>query len=168
MKEILGKIIRNPEYGGPALINGWTWRPVLEVSAKPQFRAALAKSIESSGMRNPLIIYALDEGDFLSFGGSRLRAAIELKLKKVPCLINDYVDRYEGEEVTPDNWRTFFTDIPTFFEFGENGMDYHYSLERNRRNEYDEAGMRWADGDNDFIATEFEWIKGAHGNSSTR
>jgi len=157
--DIKGRIIRNANYGGVALINGWTWRPLPDTRFKPQFQKALIESMGAEGMRNPIIVYALPEGDFLSFGGSRLRAAMALEWETVPCLVNDYVDRHEGPEVTPDNYKQFFTDVPEFFEFNEHGIDYHYSLERNRRDHYDEAGMRWAEGA-DFIATEFEWIKG--------
>ena len=161
VKGIRGRVIRNPNYGGPGVsIHGWVWRPEISQHRKPMFRAALEKSIKSAGMRNPIIIYSLEEGDFLSFGGSRLAAAIVIKMKTVPAIVNDYCGRYEDSpEVTLDNYKEFFTDIPEYFEITDMGADTHYSLERNRRDTYDPAGMRWAEGE-DFVATEFSWIKG--------
>ena len=107
------------------------------------------------------------EGCFLSFGGSRVTAAREVGLTVIPALVNDYVERYkEAERVTPENVRSFFTDVPEYIEFTSKGLDTHYSLERNRRDEYDPAGMEWAmirDNKIDglqltFIGEEFPWI----------
>ncbi len=156
---IKGRIIRNPNYGGPTVsIHGWHWVQDVSTHRKPQFQEALRESIEREGMRNPVIVYATSEGDFIGFGGSRLRAARDLGLEELPAIINDYVGRYaEAESVTPENWHLFFTDVPEYLEFTPTGVDTHYSLERNRRNHYDPQGMAWAK-DADFIATEFEWI----------
>jgi len=156
---ILGRVIRNPGYGGPGLsIHGWTWRQDICTHRKPKFQDALRESIAAEGFRNPVIIYAADEGDFLSFGGSRLRAARDLGVDTIPALVNDYVGRYsECPLVTPENVHEFFTDVPQYVEFTPTGVDSHYSLERNRRDHYDPAGMNWCKGA-DFINTEFSWI----------
>ena len=160
LEGILGRIIRNPGYGGPTLsIYGWTWRQDVSTHRKPKFQDALRDSIAREGIRNPVVVYATREGDFLSFGGSRLRAARDSGLTSIPALVNDYAERYaECPEVTEENVRSFFTDIPEYIEFTATGVDTHYSLERNRRDHYDAAGMEWAE-DYDFIATEFSWIK---------
>lgn len=159
---ILGRIIRNPNYGGPVLsIHGWTWRPDISTHRKPRFQEALRQSISEEGFRNPVIVYATDEGDFLSFGGSRLRAARDLGCETIPALVNDYAGRYaDCPLVTPENVRGFFKDVPEYIEFTKTGVDTHYSLERNRRDHYDPAGMKWAD-DAEFIADEFPWINGS-------
>lgn len=160
LEGIKGRIIRNPNYGGPALsIYGWTWRPDVSTHRKPMFQEALRESIKREGIRNPVVVYATIEGDFLSFGGSRLRAAREVGLEHIPALVNDYCGRYEdAPEVTEENVRSFFVDQPEYIEFTPTGVDTHYSLERNRRNHYDPAGMAWADGQ-PFIAHEFPWIE---------
>ncbi len=159
LEGILGRIIRNPGYGGPSLsIYGWTWRPDVSSHRKPLFQEALRDSIAEEGIRNPVVVYSTKEGDFLSFGGSRLRAARDAGLTTIPALVNDYVGRYSGcTEVTPDNVSDFFTDVPEYLEFTDTGVDTHYSLERNRREHYDPAGMDWCKGA-DFISTEFSWI----------
>lgn len=159
---IKGRIIRNPNYGGPTLsIYGWTWRPDISTHRKPMFQEALLESIRREGVRNPVVIYATVEGDFLSFGGSRLRAVREAGLESIPALVNDYVERYaECPLVTSETVESFFTDIPEYIEFTPTGVETHYSLERNRRNTYDPAGMAWAAGQ-EFIKHEFSWIEGA-------
>jgi len=156
---ILGKLIRNPGYGGQAVeLNGWCWTPVVSVDDKPLFQEALRESIREAGVRNPIIIYALAEGDFLGFGGSRLRAVRSLGLERIPALVNDHVGRYQqAEAVSEENWEKFFTDIPEYLEFTPDGVDTHYSIERNRRHHYDPAGLEWAKGE-EFIATEFSWL----------
>lgn len=156
---ILGRIIRNPGYGGPTLsIYGWTWRPDISTHRKPRFQQSLRDSIHREGFRNPVVIYATREGDFLSFGGSRLRAARDLEMETIPALVNDYAGRYTScPLVTPENVHSFFKDVPEYIAFTETGVDTHYSLERNRRDHYDPAGMRWAEGE-EFIDEEFPWI----------
>ncbi len=156
---ILGKLIRNPGYGGKDVgLNGWCYIPV-PAPTKPLFMEALCESIAREGVRNPVIVYATSVGDFISFGGSRFSAARSLGLTELPALVNDYVGRYaDGEAVSPENIESYFTDVPELLEFTDAGIDTHYSLERNRRDHYDPKGMEWADGA-DFIAIEFDWIK---------
>ena len=159
LERIKGRIIRNPGYGGPTLsIYGWTWRPDVSTANKPLFQEALRDSITKEGIRNPIVVYSTEEGDFVGFGGSRLRAGRDAGLTTIPALVNDYSGLYsECPEVTPDNYSDFFTDVPEYIVFTDRGVDYHYSLERNRRDHYDPAGMAWCEGE-DFIATEFSWI----------
>ncbi len=72
----------------------------------------------------------------------------------------DYTDRWKDRpEVTPENWKEFFTDIPANFEFNDEGCDYHYALERRRRHEYDSAGFDWLNGEEpEWLKTEFGWL----------
>lgn len=163
VEEIRGRIVRNPNYGGPTVsIYGWRWVPHEAFThRKPGFQDALAKSIAEGGFRNPVIVYALPEGSFLGFGASRLRAAVSLGLHSIPAIVNDYANRFpDATEVTESNHAQFFTDPPVWFEITEHGADYHYSLERNRRNTYDPQGMKWTEEleDREFIAKEFSWI----------
>jgi len=157
---IVGKLIRNPEYNNNKVeLNGWCWTPIISTHDKPLFQEALRESIRTTGVRNPIVVYALAEGDFLSFGGSRLRAVRYLGLERVPALVNDYVGRYsDSVAVTEENWEEFFIDVPEYLEFTPDGIDTHYSIERNRRDHYDPEGMKWAEGA-DFITEEFDWIK---------
>ena len=66
-------------------------------------------------------------------------------------------------EVTPENWTTFFTDLPRHFEFTPEGIDHHYALERKRRHEYDPAGFEWCGEDATFIDADFGWLRDRDG-----
>ena len=160
-RTILGRLIRNPNYGGPDVgLNGWTWRPEVSKHGKEGFQAALEESVRSSGVRNPVLVWSLSEGIFLTFGGSRVRAALSCGLDTVPAIINDYSGAFREEVlVTPDNVESFFTDMPRDWEFGEYGFDYHYNLERARRHNYDESGLNWLGEDTpEWLFKEFPWL----------
>jgi len=163
LSSIRGRLIRNPNYGGPSVgIQGWTWRPEISKShgAKPGFHEALRESVRREGVRNPVLVWNFSEGIFLTFGGSRVVAAIAAGLETIPAIINDYVGTYSHEKlVTENNWHTFFTDVPRTFEFGPDGADYHYHLERARRHEHDEAGLAWLkDTAPNWLHKEFPWV----------
>lgn len=158
---IKGKIVRNPNYGGESVsLNNWCWIEVLSTTRKPKFQEALRDSIKAEGFRNPIVVYSLPEGVFISFGQSRLRAARDLGLERIPAIVNDYSERFvDGENVTELNWTTYFRDIPSHVEFTDNGFDYHYGLERKRRHMCDEGGLAWIpDRRADFLAEEFPWV----------
>jgi uncharacterized ParB-like nuclease family protein len=159
---IKGKLIRNPAYPGPKVgLNGWVSTDRIGTKDKPEFQLALTESIAKEGVRNPIIVYALESGDYLGFGGSRLNAARDAGLERIPALINDHCNRYRYlREITPENWQDVFTDIPRYFEFTEDGVDYHYSLEKNRRMHFDPAGIVWRKGE---PLSEFSWIKSWEG-----
>jgi hypothetical protein len=159
--DIVGRLIRNPNYGGPSLsLNGWTWRPEISKAAKPGFHEALAASVAKEGVRNPVLLWSLPEGLFLTFGGSRVRAAIAASVSSIPAIVNDYTDAYNAcPEVTEANWASYFRDPPRDVEFGEYGFDYHYHLERARRANHDPAGFAWVEGKPNWIATEFPWLE---------
>lgn len=159
-RDIKGRLIRNPGYGGPGVgIHGWCSATALSACRKPSFRAELADSIKREGLRNPVVLYSTPEGLYLSFGGSRASAALDVGLEAIPAIINDYTGDYDDcESVDEENWTDFFTDVPQWHEFGETGFDYHYSLERNRRDTYDEAGFNWIGDEFWKIAHEFSWV----------
>ena len=144
--EIKGRIIRNPGYSGQKVsIHGWCWTDCVSQNRKPGFREALRDSIAAEGVRNPIVVFALAEGCFISFGGSRVSAARDVGLVSIPAIVNDYCGRFEGNpEVTEDNWHEFFADKPKYVEFTEYGFDTHYFMERNRRGDVDPAGTRTA------------------------
>lgn len=163
VKDIRGKIVRNPGYNENILsFRGWCWTPKINGGEdKPLFFEALCESVEKEGVRNPILVYEVVEGSFLAFGGSRLRAVREVGLERIPAIVNDDTGKFTGyEQVTPDNWKTFFVDVPTYHKFDEDGFDYHYSLEKNRRRNADLAGFEWL-GDEDIavIENEFSWIE---------
>lgn len=160
VESLKGHIIRNPNYGGnKAGIHGWCWRPELSSARKPEFMKALSESIREEGFRNPIVVYATSEGNFVSFGGSRALCARRLGLRTIPALVNDYCGRYEScPEVTPKNAHTFFKDVPQYIEFTPEGIDTHYSMERNRRNSSDPAGYAWMPKDAAWVANEFPWL----------
>lgn len=160
-ESILGRLIRNPHYGGPSVsLNGWRYKTSISNHTKPGFQAALESSIRSEGVRNPILVWTLPEGTFLVFGGSRLRAAREAGLDKIPALINDYTGKYKlAPRVTPKNIKNYFKDPPREFDWTDDGVDYHYNLERARRHEHDTAGFAWLEGETpSFIAEEFPWL----------
>src|SRR5690606_29970848 len=103
-------------------------------------------------------VYAFPEGIMLSFGGSRLRTAHELKMP-IPCIVVDFTGEFdEWPEVTQDTYAKYFKDVPAHFVIDSNGVDTHYSLERNRRHEYDPAGIAWTDPKAEFLKREFSWL----------
>ena len=159
------RLIRNPNYGGkPTIVPGACILPVVERKIKPKFFVALRKSVEAEGFRNPILLYNTPEGLLLEFGGSRLRVAKELD-QPVPAIIVDYVGDYSNCEIVHNgNYRDFFNDPPELFVIHDVGVDTHYSLERNRREWYDSAGMAWVkdyDGDTSFLDEEFPWLTNA-------
>lgn len=162
-RDVTQRIIFNPNYGGKSCaVPGSCVIPIRERKIKPKFFEALRKSVAEKGFRNPILLYnTTDEGLLLAFGGSRLRVAKEL-LRPVPAIVVDYsltYDRYD--EVDEDNWQSYFVDEPELFTFTDVGVETHYSLERNRREHYDPAGMKWTedyDGDKQFIKEEFPWL----------
>lgn len=160
-QHVVQRVIRNPNYGGsPCVVPGTCRIPLRERDIKPKFFVALKANVSKSGFRNPVLLYDTPDGLLLSFGGSRLRVAKELD-KKIPAIVVDYTGIYAlFREVTEHNWPSFFTDVPVLFEFTDYGIDTHYSLERNRREFYDKAGIRWTKGldDTDFLDEEFEWL----------
>lgn len=161
-QQVTHRVIRNPNYGGaPCTVPGTCIIPVIERKIKPKFFEALKKNVKLDGFRNPILLYNTPEGLLLAFGGSRLRVAKELDYP-VPAIVVDYIGTYQlFEEVTPDNCREFFHDPPVLFEFTEYGVDTHYSLERNRRDKYDAAGMAWTlddPGNEEFLTEEFPWL----------
>lgn len=156
------RIIFNKNYGGLA-VDGLRAVSIRmpRLPNKPKYFAALKENVKMDGFRNPIILYNTTEGLLLEFGGSRLHVAKELD-KRIPAIIVDYVGDYMlFEEVGTFNWKTFFRDVPEYFEFHDEGVSTHYSIERNRRNHVDLAGMQWVmdhEGDVSFIEEEFPWI----------
>lgn len=159
---IRGRIVRNDQYNENHLsLHGWCWVDTPRAKGKDGFHEALKASIAETGLRNPVIVYALPEGDFIAFGTSRYHAVRELGHEEIYALVNDHADRYPDlDEVTPENVAEFFKDPPQVIEFTEDGADYHYGIERNRRNSYDPAGLAWINGDPLWLKQEFGWIAG--------
>jgi hypothetical protein len=158
---VTSRIIRNPNYGGPGtIVPGTCMIPIRERKIKPQFFKALRKDVAKNGFRNPILLYSTPDGLLLSFGGSRLRVAKEMSMM-VPAIIVDYDGSYfHCDQVTIDNYGEYFEDVPVLFEFTKYGVDTHYSLERNRRDAYDAAGMAWTESveDTTFLDEEFPWL----------
>ena len=97
LDRITGRLVRNPNYGGPSVsLNGWRWRPELSNHTKPKFQAALNESVRKNGIRNPILVWNLPEGIFLTFGGSRVKAAQAAGLLSIPAIINDYTGEFAG------------------------------------------------------------------------
>jgi hypothetical protein len=141
-------------------LNGWRYRTSTSNHTKAGFQEALNADVKEKGVRNPILVWSLPEGLFLTFGGSRLKAAIAAGMETIPAIINDYTNTYNDyPEVTPENWSSFFTDPPREFLFEEHGADYHYNLERARRLNHDPAGFHWLNGDEpNFLKEEFPWL----------
>jgi hypothetical protein len=160
LEAINGRVVRNPNYNDTDCgIHGWCAHPKVSHQRKPCFMAALGESLKKEGYRNPVVLYSTPTGLWMSFGGSRIQAGRDAGLTHCKAIINDYTGEYSHcTLVTEANWSSFFTDVPRWHEFGETGFDYHYSLERNRRDTYDPAGFEWV-GDFDEIRHEFSWVK---------
>jgi hypothetical protein len=159
--DIKGRLIRNPNYGGPELsLNGWTWRKEISKHGKEGFQGALEASVRDEGVRNPILVWSLPEGIFLTFGGSRVRACVSAEIEYIPAIINDYTGDFAGTPIVrKDNIEDFFIDPPRDWEFGEYGFDYHYNLERARRQNYDESGLTWLGDENpEWLDKEFPWL----------
>ena len=162
--KVTRRLIRNPNYGGkPTVVPGACIIPLVERKIKPGFFDALRADVKKNGFRNPILLYNTPEGLLLAFGGSRLRVAKELDFP-VSAIIVDYTDDYSWAiEVTEDNFAECFTDPPVLFKITDTGVDTHYSLERNRRESYDPAGMAWTKDleDTNFLDAEFDWLRDA-------
>ena len=157
------RLVRNPNYSGHlCAVPNCRVVPVVERAMKPKFFEALKKDVAENEFRNPILVYNTPEfGLLLAFGGSRLRVAKQLRIG-IPAIVVDYAVKYTwAPRVTPDNWQSFFTDVPEQFEFTDIGIDTHYSIERNRRETFDPAGIVWFPEDEDFVAEEFPWLNDA-------
>lgn len=158
--KVTHRLVENPNYSGSLCeVPGCRVVPVVERVMKPKFFEALKNDVRVSGFRNPVLVYSSAEfGNLLSFGGSRLRIGRQLGIE-VPAIVVDYTGEYATcDLVTPDNWQGFFRDVPILFEFTKIGVETHYSIERNRREWFDPAGVEWFPEDEDFVAEEFPWL----------
>jgi hypothetical protein len=164
-QRIQNRLCRNPAYNNQHVgLNGWCVLPLME-ARKHELQKTLEQDIKEFGFRNPIVVYALPEGLFLVFGGSRLRAAHALQSKSIPCIVNDYTGEFRfKEQVTEENVSKFFTDQPCWYEFGEYGYDSHFGLERMRRKEWgsSSAGLDWLKSnryDKSFLLEEMPWLE---------
>lgn len=155
------RVVRNPAYPGSVTGHplGYHGVPIPAMRRKPGFFDALKLSLSDEGCRNPIIVQLTSQGYYLQFGGSRLRAAQEIELPGIPAIVIDWTGELDHlPEVTPENWQSFFTDVPEYFEFTDEGVETHYSLERNRRHSFDPAGVAWISGKADWLRREFSWM----------
>jgi hypothetical protein len=165
-QRIQARMCRNEHYNNNHVeYMNWCINPLL-VARKPKLKLqeALTEDVRRHGYRNPIVAYAMPEGMFLQFGGCRLRAAHDLGLTEIPCIVNDITGEFDDcPEVTEDNWTTFFKDTPVWHSFTEtDGFETHNGLERMRRDEWleDSRGFDWlVEGDYDmsFVEQEMAW-----------
>jgi hypothetical protein len=157
-QSITDKLVRNPAYPGKKVgLNGWTVVPLDDRmwKTKPALMEALEESILRAGMRNPIIVYRLPECTALLFGSCRWRVGVRHRLQ-IPAIVVDYTaSEHSGVPVTPENWQTFFVDVPAYFEFTEYGVDTHYSLEKNRSGNV-EQGLAWLEGQEERVRRAVE------------
>jgi hypothetical protein len=157
--EITHRLAFNPNYPGiPTGVPGAIGIKIRD-KIKPETRERIRQSIDRQGIRNPITAYRTSEGLFLGFGGGRLQAAKALQIL-VPAIVIDYTgEMVDYEEVTPDNWEEFYTDVPMYFEFNDTGIYTHYGLERNRDEPVDIRGLAWArEEDMQAILKESPWL----------
>lgn len=104
---------------------GWTFK-YLEKGQK--FFSRLKESVATEGFRNPVFMLALEEGNYLRYGGSRLWAAHELQLPSIPAIIADWVGRYPEWEVLEDEAaiRAKFTDQPEAIQLEQEDLQILY------------------------------------------
>ena len=92
-------VVGNPHYGNP--IGSYGSRPVApeltiyrKLERENNFYTKLEASLLKDGIRNPVFCQSIEEGTFCRYGASRLWIA-QKKGLKVPCIIADYVDRWD-------------------------------------------------------------------------
>ena len=161
--DIKGFIRRNPQAveGYEAGPFGWRVRVNMNKKNKPVFRTALLRSIQTEGIRNPLLGWCFKEGLFLGFGAGRLKAAKEAGLLTVPMIVNDFTGDYDtAEQITPENFKDYFTDVPLTYEFGLTGFTYHYNLTPSTRVVHDPGGTAWYNGPLSDFYDEFPYLRG--------
>jgi hypothetical protein len=163
VEDILGFIRRNPQAieGYEAGPFGWRVRVNMQKKNKPVFRKALRESIQTEGIRNPLLGWSFKEGLFIGFGAGRLKAAKEAGLTEVPMIVNDFTGDYgDCPEVTEENFADYFTDVPLTYEFHKRfGFTYHYNLTPSTRKLHDPGGTDWYEGDISDFYEEFPYLE---------
>ncbi len=169
--EVAHKLVRNPAYPGIGTgFAGCVGVPLVPAPNKRGFHAALERSIRDEGIRNPPLLYLDGERFYVGFGGSRVLAAQRAGAERIPALVNVAGNtgpatrgRIEQRSLIRRNRSPvkFFQDPPEWWEWTELGLDYHYSIEKNRRDTFDPAGLAWTEGleDQKFLDKEFSWLK---------
>jgi len=92
------------EYANPHDLLPNPWNPN---SVDPVNQAKLENSIKRDGIKRPIVVRQLDNGDFQIIGGQhRTEAAIELGMKKVPIINRGKISDAEAKKETLlDNYR---------------------------------------------------------------
>lgn len=154
----------NPVYPGISTgFPGAVGTPLVPAKGKTGFYAALEESVRRGGIRNPPVLYIDGHRWYVGFGGSRVLVAQRLGLG-LPAIVNAGAGaQITGKgvvEVTEDNWSNFFVDPPAEVEWSDRGFQYHYSIERNRRDRFDPQGLKWTEelDDTKFLDEEFSWL----------
>lgn len=121
------KLVRNPAYGGePASRFGWRWAPIAPRPGElGTWYGRLWASIEAEGrLRNPVLVTALPEADYLEIGVSRWYVCRALGWETIPALVNDFCGRYDSFPRVMCPLRAF-TDAPANLTFHpEQGLTY--------------------------------------------
>ena len=160
-EQYIAKVSFNPSY--PPCVTGCppgcSSIPLAEHRSKPKFRAALRASLLEEGFRNPILGYTCHDGLLLKFGNSRLQIARALDVA-LPAIICDHLGRYDDRpEVTMENFKEFFTDVPEIFQINEDGgVDHSYNLGRANQHKYDPMGLEWLGDDETEAILEFSQI----------
>lgn len=86
------------------------------IEARKEFLDALIESIKKEGVRNPITIRAryIDQPPEAIFGYNRLWSAKKAGAKEIPCIVNDYCDKYPDAEIleSPKDIREHFKEQP--------------------------------------------------------
>ena len=84
-----------------------------QLASRFKFYTKLEESILKEGFRNPIFCNSIREGTFSRVGTSRLWIARKHELE-IPCIIADYVDRWEDLELleTEEDIRSKFQEQP--------------------------------------------------------
>ena len=114
----------NPSYGEKIGEDGS--RPVSpdistsrKLEAETGFYTRLEGSILANGIRNPIFCESIEEGTFVVYGSCRLWFAKKHKLP-IPCVIADYVDRWDLEVLeTREEILEKYLDLPGRIELSE-------------------------------------------------
>jgi len=123
-------------------LDGGATRPICRSPAtrsyKKSFHDALAKSLSVEGMRNPVNVWERDGLFYLRYGQSRVEAATDLGMSKIPAIVSGPVipamwfgtlERWIDLQAGPEPFLACFKDPPQQWRIHPDGhLDFYKCL----------------------------------------
>lgn len=119
--------------GGSPRVGKWVSCPLWSAKAlrgpsrsRPEFRKALASSIATEGVRNPVLLIQIGGKLYIRYGASRVvecRNVEEATGNRIaiPVIVSSLEPIKKGIEVTQENLDTFFKDPPLWVKWEDDG-----------------------------------------------